>query len=624
MSTLTLACTGGTFLSYKDRHGNYSSLTELPTSCYLLGCVETGDGGYTEERKRHLGEAGFDYGGAMLQFEGNALLSYKRIKSVKLHYTIKVTNYLPHTFENYLNGYSGNNIFFGEYYGAYKGTEDISQINFYSIDNPVQYSSFYNDLTNIIPNNVSSYQRTVDITQAYKSNFAGAQSRLIFSVGLGYRLPEGWPLSANALYVARYTNSSGLQREATINKSTAYLEVDYEDIAQPAPTPIYPTNVSIMESDSINFSWQFNSSTAAGQQSATIQYKKTTDADWTTVTSSGSGKNYTLNTQLPQGSYAWRVAVTNTISQTSSYCDTQYFEIIGKPASPVINAPANKALTEITWQATGQEAVELMFYDEEGNLIDHVTEATTVASYKPQRFLYGNYSIKIRIKNNADLWSDFAQYGFTISGSTPSAGTLIVIPLETSVRLEWTAPEGVNSVIVRREKGVETVLSNTMGGNTYEDKTVKSGVLYEYLLRTWTNGYTDTPSIQATCKYTGAIISKDNEELHLEVSDDTFLLHAGTKERSHALDDFVGRDNPLLELGSAKRNKINKRFYVTPENLEKFFELTQDLKVFYRDDHNNAFMAAITQQSYENFNNSGYILQFELTRLAEEEVIFNV
>ena len=126
------------------------------------------------------------------------------------------------------------------------------------------------------------------------------------------------------------------------------------------------------------------------------------------------------------------------------------------------------------------------------------------------------------------------------------------------------------------------------------------------------------------CKYSGAILSLGDEELHLEVSDDTFIPHTGAKERSHALDDFVGRDNPLLELGNAKRNRISKRFYVTPEELEKFFELTQDLKIYYRDDHNNAFMAAVTKQDFTNFNNSGYILQFELTRLAEEEVIFNV
>jgi len=632
MATLNLACNGGTTLSYHSPNSDLSSGTSVGTSAYF--CSDYPNADNAENLRQSYGAPSnayewIDFSAALLSFEGNNVFNFKEITNVTL------TLDLDRFYYNYSGGTDylrPTNRYFYVYIAPYYSTASLSSINknnYKSMGSVGGFTPF--DVTSQIPLQTTNATVSIDITDIHKSWFRGSESKYIICAGLvvntsaGIRNHDTSVNSAGEFYrEATGTHDLMYLFTRSVKKATSSINVTYIDVTQPAPTPIYPTGIAVMEADSINFSWQYNSATAAGQISATLQYKNVNDLDWTTVTSSGAGTNYTLNARLAQGAYAWRVAVTNAIYETSSYCETQYFDIIGKPASPVINAPANKALTEITWQATGQEAIDLMFYDSNGNLIDHVTEATTQASYKPQFFLEGTYNIKIRIKNNTDIWSDFGQYGFTISGTAPSAGNLVVIPLETSVRLEWTAPSGTNAIIVRKEKGVETILTDTMSVNTYEDKTVKSGVLYEYVLRTWTDGYTDTPSKQVMCKYSGAILSLGDEELHLEISDDTFIPHTGAKERSHALDDFVGRDNPLLELGSAKRNRINKRFYVTPEELEKFFELTQDLKVFYRDDHNNAFMAAVTKQDYTNFNNSGYILQFELTRLAEEEVVFNV
>lgn len=635
MATLSLACNGGTTLSYHSPNSDLSSGTNAGTSAYFCSNYPNADN--AEYIRQSFGAPSnayewIDYSAALLSFEGNNVFNFKEISNVTL------TLDLDRFFYNY-SGYGSDAAYlrpanrnFYVYIAPYYSTASLSSINknnYKSMGSVGGFTPF--DVTNQIPLQTTNTTVSIDITDIHKSWFRGSESKYIICAGLVQNYYTEIRNNDTSVYAAGeyYREATGTHDllylyTRSVKKATSSINVTYMDVTQPAPTPIYPTGIAVMEADSINFSWQYNSATAAGQISATLQYKNVNDLDWTTVTSSGAGTNYTLNTRLPQGAYAWRVAVTNAIYETSSYSEIQYFDIIGKPASPVINAPANKALTEITWQATGQEAIDLMFYDSNGNLIDHVTEATTQASYKPQFFLKGTYNIKIRIKNNTDIWSDFGQYGFTISGSAPNAGNLVVIPLETSVRLEWTAPSGTSSVIVRKEKGVETILVDTMNVNTYEDKTVKSGVLYEYVLRTWTDGYTDTPSKQVMFKYSGAILSLGDEELHLEVSDDTFIPHTGAKERSHALDDFVGRDNPLLELGSAKRNRISKRFYVTSEELEKFFELTQDLKIYYRDDHNNAFMAAVTRQDYTNFNNSGYILQFELTRLAEEEVIFNV
>ena len=625
-STIQLNCTGGDFLSYTAPTSSNYSTTTSKTSAGLLGSNNE-----NEKKAAAVFRPGYvwaDYGGALLEFEHNSIIENKKITNVSLVY------YLQQRHNNNAEPLKNSDDAgkFVEIISSYKSGYELDQI---TLDNFREKGALSELLVNEIGDkfnsNLTELTRSVNVTELFKSQFVNEKARFIISTGVNYTgsLPMAdlyyfGIQSADYMYYESGVPSSLNTYDRYIPLTSCHLLVTYELMPQPDPVPVYPCGISIKEADTVTFTWQFNSETSLEQSRATIQYKKSTAENWTSITSNGNATSYTLSEHLEQGTYQWRVMVRNSEGEDSDYCETQTFNIFGKPSSPVINTPANKALTEINWQASGQEAVEIMLYDANNNLIEHVTEATTSASYKPQMFLFGNYNVKIRIKNNADIWSDFSQLGFSISGSTPSAGTLLIMPFNDYVRLECTVDPNTNSIIVRKEKGVETILTGSKNKTSYEDRTVKSGMVYEYVLRTWTNGYTDTPSKQAICDYEGAIISKDEKELNLKISDEKFIPHSGVKERAHALSDFVGRDYPLLELGSANRNSITKRFFVTTDEFETFLEITKDLKVYYRDGHNNAFAAAITRLEYTNFNNMGYILQFELTRLAEEEVKINV
>lgn len=578
-----------------------------------------------------------DFGAAVLSFPGNSILTYKEIQNVTLtldfnRFYYRSDGYAPQA--QYLKIFTNDtNLPFVVYVAPYRSSASMSGINLENYKSQGSVGSYaVFDVSSQIGMQAQSAQVSINITDLHKSWFKGAAGKYIIAAGIVQRNNNGvitnnifGPENAGDFYSSDYDTSELLYWwNRTIDKTTAKVVATYNDVAQPAPTPLYPVGITVNEADSITFSWQYNSATAATQKSATIQYKLASAGSWTTVTSTGSGTTKTVNVHLAQGSYQWRVAATNIIDETSSYSATQTFDIIGKPAAPIINTPENKALTTITWNATGQEAFDLMFFDADGNLLDHVTESSATASYKPQFFLKGTYNVQVRIKNNADLWSDYAYYGFTITGTEPAEGTLSVTPLDTSVELRWTVPAGAQGLIVRIENGVETVLTETFERNTFEDKKVKAGVAYEYLLRTWTDGYTDTAKKTATCNFTGAILENEGEEIHLSVSEDKFLTHNGQIVRNYSLDDFVGREFPLIEKGQFLRNTLQKKFYVTAEELVKLEKITKDLTVYYRDDHNNAFKAAVTDLEFDRYNWSGYIVRFKLTRLSEDKVIFNV
>lgn len=627
MATLTLNCDGGTCLSYHSPNSDLSYMSDLWTSCFFC---ETGEN--AERFKRDQGSPDRtslwqDYSAALLSFPGNNVLTYKEVQRVTLTLDFSVFCYIQGS--SYSGRLKNGNPYvpFVIYIAPYRSSAQLSNINLNNYRNSGTVGSY--KIINVdsqIPSEVQSAQVSVDITDLHKSWFGGNSGKYIIAAGWINNGKNSFVTPDNCgYYYSEWENGELYSlRNRTVSKTTAKVVATYNDVAQPAPTPLYPVGITVNEADLINFMWQYNSATAATQKSATIQYKLASANEWTTVTSTGTATNKTVNVHLAQGSYQWRVAVTNIIDETSSYSATQTFDIIGKPAAPVINTPENKALTTITWNATGQDAFDLMFFDADGNLLDHVTESSATASYKPQMFLKGTYNVQVRIKNNADLWSDYAYYGFTITGTEPLEGMLSVTPLETDVELLWTVPEGTQGVIVRIEDGIETILTDTITRNAFIDKTVKGGKMYEYLLRTWADGYTDTAKKPAMCNYSGIILENEGEEIHLSVSEEKFLTHNGQISRNYSLDNFVGRDYPLIEKGQFLRNTLTKKFFVTPEELNKLEKITKDLSVYYRDDHNNAFKAAVTDLEFDRYNWSGYIVRFKLTRLSEDKVIFNV
>jgi len=621
MAILTLACTGGTFLSYRNPGSDLSGMSNIPT-CYAFLSTQN------ENQKRQLAQTNpsyLDNGGALLEFEGNNILQYKQINRVILTYEITAAG--DYSIPAYLrHGNHDGQYSYCENIAAYISDATISQINLNNFKNLGSISSSQiSALGYEVGRNISTYQRHADITNLYKSLFAGKSSRFIISTGENIdngKTPDSpEQIVYSYLFCAYYqTSDPNVYNEYVIAKSSAYLTIDYDDVAQPAPTPTYPCNVTLQENKDVSFTWLFNSSTAAGQKSATLQYKLVSAGSWTTVTSSGEAKSYILPGGLPQGSYEWRVAVTNVIDETSSYSATQSFNVIGKPASPVIETPDNCCLTTIRWNATGQDAAEILLYQNDV-LLAHETRATTIAEYKPQMFLKGDYSIKVRIKNNADIWSNFAISTFSINAAGPDKGTLEMIPFDKHVQLNGTS-EATNAAIIRRTNGVESIIATAASAI---DDTVAGGIEYEYVLRTWdTGGYTDSEPKIVTFDFAGSIIKSNNHELNLKTSEEKFLMHEEAISRNLAVNNFVGREYPVIERGEFTTLTITKRFYISREEKPILDDMAKEPSIFYRDSRGNAFKAVITSLKYNEYMTRDYIAEITLLKTAPNEVIINV
>lgn len=172
MGTLNIPCTGGTFLSYVFPTANNSSMTALPTSAEFMRCRTTSVESskvYYSKRDRLAEHADHtDLGGCILEFTRDPLLDYKSISSVKLHFTYKSTVINSSgnpTLEN-LNGSYLNNRkpYWHEFIYDYYTSKQLSQIN---LENFAREGSYYlnsyEDLHDIIPTGVTSYNREINL-----------------------------------------------------------------------------------------------------------------------------------------------------------------------------------------------------------------------------------------------------------------------------------------------------------------------------------------------------------------------------------------------------------------------------------------------------------------------------
>ena len=541
---------------------------------------------------------------AILRFTRSNVLKYSKITSAVL--TWKIDGYYADGTQ-YLN-----QMFLGAWMAPYNTDENLSAVNFANFKQVGTAGEWTQIGSN--GNGTPPITRTANVI----AMFSGDQSanKLDILIAAGHGNFDGYSGS-----------SAPYDYKTFIDPSSCYLTITYEPGTQPAPTPLYPKDQTLIESGSTLFAWQFNSETAAVQTAAELQYKEASAQSYTTVNLTQSGYSYTLNQTLPAGSYQWRVKVTNDAGETSTYSEVANFNIVGKPAVPIINEPANKALTEITWNTSSQQSCEIVLSDQSGKELVHETLATAETSYKPNMFLKGQYLVKVRVMNDSLMWSEWAQKGFTISAAGPAAATMSIIAGAgiPAVRIGYTLPADVSAALMRRQNGETKIIAQLAPElPEYIDDTVSAGTAYEYFIRTYVNGYTDTAPATASVQFDGAIFQIGDEYLNLKASDEQFLPHSEEISAPYALNEYSGRSYYVIERGETINVIITRRFYVAQEQKAILDRMSLMESVFYRDSKENAFRAAILKTTYDAHMGDGYLATINIVRLNEEEVAVNV
>lgn len=541
--------------------------------------------------------------GAILQFSIPNTLKYKRITKALLTY---YTRCYSNGEEIFTDRTQGMNV--APYIIS---NSNMSQVTGASLETSGQKGEFitiesFNDFAS------STYPRwrSADVTSLFNSNLYNNQYfTVIFKGKPGY--------GGTSYYGAIGGVGSGY---------AATLTLTYEDVTQQAPTPTYPVGAYVNENTDMLFSWAWNSQTQAVQASVQLEYKLASAGSWTVVNLTQSAHSYTLSGGLPQGAYQWRIKGTNDASETSDYSATVEFTVIGKPGVPVINTPANAALTEITWQANDQNSFDITLTDSNGRELINETVASSASSYKPNLLLKGTYTVGIRYRNSTGLSSDWAYKVFSITASGPAKPVMTLYGDGENARIKVDVADGIRYAIMRAEDADQNYkIIGLLDGDTYIDKTAKFNVGYGYKVRAFASaGYTDSDVAHFRCNSEKIALQTDELDIFLTLSEEEFFPYTEDATNDMAAYRCPGREFAIVEHSETNSCEFSSALFVTEKQKADVTRISKENYIYYRDYSGRAFPVAIRTLSFNRYMKAGYIADLGFLRIAEKEVILNV
>ena len=406
------------------------------------------------------------------------------------------------------------------------------------------------------------------------------------------------------------------------------LSLGYEDVPQLPPSPSYPVGTYVNENTDLLFAWNWEATTGATQAAVQLEYKLKTAESWTTVSLTQTNHTYLLTGGLAQGVYQWRIKGTNDAGEVSDYSSIAEFNVVGQPAAPVIDNVPNKALTTITWATTDQNAFDIQIIDSNNKTVINDSVASSVASYKPNIFLKGSYTAKVRVRNSTGLVSDWGTKAFTINAAGPSKPTIRLFQDDTQITIETDTAASTNYAVIRQEgeDGAEEILG-TMTAGKFTDSTFGFDRQYKYIVRAWaTGGYTDSDPERVCYPKISIVLQTEDDELEIDKSEEIYLPYTEDITGEMAVYNCIGRELPVVEHGAFESRAFKTRLYIEDEDQkERLVAMSRKDRIYYRDYSGRAFPVAIQPPiTFARWMSEGYMAEMTFIRIADTEVVVNV
>ncbi|WP_454053853.1 hypothetical protein [Clostridium sp. Marseille-Q7071] len=369
----------------------------------------------------------------------------------------------------------------------------------------------------------------------------------------------------------------------------------------------------------IRFTWQYNTSVSDTQSGFELQWQDKSGS-WKAVSQTTANNYYDMpKNTFPSGNISWRVRTKNQYGEYSSFSSTLSFTAIGTPSTPVIKSVEQDKLSPIVkWEATSQQVYQLQILRHTEIIYDTgYIASTSERSHKVNMPLNeGQYTAKVRIKNEYDLVSEWGELSFIIKSIKPPKPALNISQIPYGLLIKIDAMEIDYGLVYRRK----------MGGNKftcigkletfqYIDYSVASKK-HEYFIRVFKEEAFEDSDIQiAKCnlKYSTLAPVTNLEDLLVLKSNlnnipqkDISLNIQSTKQH------YTGRELPVVDYTVFEDNTYTFAFYLKEKEVEKFIDIYH-LKqiVLYRDKCLKVY-GKIDGVNIVNTDLDGYTVKFSI------------
>ena len=344
-------------------------------------------------------------------------------------------------------------------------------------------------------------------------------------------------------YYFKLIATNGISKEFTVNKTI--------NTVSPTVLNLEPSNVGKLRNNPIDVTF-----TGENISSWSLEVKQNG-----VVKHSDSGSTSRLSTiqanVLSNGQATITLTATyNGVGYTTTTTQTSTFDVYGKPEKPILNIQSEYMTPKpvFYWSSSEQVAWRVVVSNGNVDVIDTGEQYGDSNSYKPSEPLENNtiYTIKVSIKNQYDLWSDYSTSTFMVSFSelaqpqftlyTDSENAMNILVIESQEDTNF-----YKHIVYRREKGESSwlqIADNIGRIQTVSDCECAASVMYEYKVTAVSSieGHTDSEIKSIACNFHNTHISiantTDKVILNMDVETDVNNYDSITFEQ------YDGQDKP--------------------------------------------------------------------------------
>lgn len=440
-------------------------------------------------------------------------------------------------------------------------------------------------------------------------------------------LKYGWTLESlyNENDVFRFTSIEG--------GKAPYIRVAYEDAPPLKPTIYEPINIFVNNNENILFKWKYSSEIPNDfQQGIEIRVKHEL-GNWYTAYSSAAYSQEEINLtptqhKLETGKNEWQIRTCNQFGEWSSWSEVVSFNALGLPNAPTVNVVQEGARPIINWTATYQQVYQVQVLDNNNEIVHDSGSIASLSNkiYKVPVFLpNGNYTARVRIKNEFDLFSNWGTKAFTITTTPKEPFNIIIQNVNSNVMIRYTK-DADYYLIYRKEDDRDFQCVGRTEQKFFTDYTVKGETNVTYFIRAViAEEYVDSnrKSTITYCKYPIIAIAGDYKEcLELKSSYNEPRRRNYTLENVGKREFFTGREFAVKEFNEFKDNAYAVNFYIRNEELPKLERIyNRKTVILYKDNYRKIFGTIEGGIQVESVEIGGYNLRINLSENDYNEVI---
>lgn len=239
---------------------------------------------------------------------------------------------------------------------------------------------------------------------------------------------DTWALNKNYMWKVAVTDEGG-----TTTDSGWYTLTTTEPQATP-PTLVEPDGVTLDGSEPIQFRWIDN---GRGTYKGTdISISGDNGASWGDPIFVGEGlTSYAMpGNTLTAGNKLWRARSYNPSMTPGEWSESLPFTVIAPPLTPYMEVTSVSPRPVVTWESDEQLAYQVQMGSYDSGLrfgLDHTFQC-------PEFLPDGQTTIRVRVMNQYNLWSDWANTSINIENKPGFSTPTLTVAQSQDALLSWT------------------------------------------------------------------------------------------------------------------------------------------------------------------------------------------